>query len=649
MINRKKTASVFLILGLSLCLWGCSGKKAENAATDAASAGSAVEAETRVETEKQEKETAASGKISEVQTEKESEIALTEAEAATEAVSEKPEDGPKENGFSVCIDPGHQGSWVDMSEQEPDGPGSSNYKAKATTGTTASFTGVPEYQLNLDISLLLKNELISRGYRVVMTREDNDTAISNSQRAILSAKEGCDISVRIHANGSEDPSVSGALAMVMSPGNPYVGALYGQSHDLAQKILDNYCESTGFINMGIQEVDNMTGLNWSKIPVMILEMGYMTNEQDDYAMEDAKMQSSMVKGIADGIDEYFGIDSSSAKALDELESITEGEFSMAGLPVFGPPVSDLVSMYLAGREMNGEKWAVSFEKLDEGDGLNDYIAEYNAYTPMQSASVIKVFIMGAIYERVCYPDENHEAVYFQESYDGELRSLLENMISVSDNDCANRLIEIAGGGDFEAGKQVINEFCREHGYMASHVGRRFLDSNPTDDNYTCAADCRKILSEIYRGTLVNEEASAKMLDLLRMQTVRHKIPAGLPADFTSASKTGEMPEGYGLGCIENDIAIIFSPYGDYILTILSNDLGGRNEEAQYLFHDLSSYVASWMMDGANTASSSALMLPETTVPGGAQVSAAAEGGAEGAPASAPVEPYTDSQGQIAAG
>lgn len=85
----------------------------------------------------------------------------------------------------IAIDPGHQGSWVDMSAQEAMAPGSSETKAKATTGTEGRFSGVPEYELNLRIALALKSELISRGYEVVMTREDNDTAISNQERAQL--------------------------------------------------------------------------------------------------------------------------------------------------------------------------------------------------------------------------------------------------------------------------------------------------------------------------------------------------------------------------------------------------------------------------------------------------------------------------------
>lgn len=222
----------------------------------------------------------------------------------TENNTELTENG---NGYTVGIDPGHQGSWVDMSWQEPDGPGSSSYKAACTTGTQGSYTGAAEYELNLNISLALRTELESRGYRVIMTREDNDTAISNSERARLVAQEGGDIYVRIHANGSDDPSVSGALGMCPSPDNPYIPHLYGESYRLTEQILTCYCAATGFSNLGVQYYDNMTGINWSSVPVTILEMGFMTNEHDDYAMEDAAVQVQMVQGIADGIDSYFGL------------------------------------------------------------------------------------------------------------------------------------------------------------------------------------------------------------------------------------------------------------------------------------------------------------------------------------------------------
>lgn len=518
-------------------------------------------------------------------------------------------DAQEDTTYSVCIDPGHQGSWVDMSAQEAEAPGSSVRKTKSSAGTVGTTTGVCEYQLNLDIALLVRNELENRGYRVVMTRENNDTAISNSERAKLAASSGCDITVRIHANGSEDGSVKGALAMIGSRSNPYVSSLYDDSYLLANDVLNSYCSETGFKNLGLQFTDDMTGINWSTIPVMILEMGYMTNPEDDLAMQDPVTRGKMVNGITEGIEKYFRdkygqIPETEKRTEEETESVSETVVKPPEIKEKGKtketkqnypaeytemgPVSDIYKNYLASREKNGEVWAVGLKNLENGKTYG-----YNCRKVMQTASVIKVFIMGAVYDRVLYPAAKSQRINYQESYDGELKSLLTAMITVSDNESANQLVEILGGGDFEAGMKVVNNFCQKYGYKDTSLGRKFMETNPSGDNYSSAADCCRILSDIYSGKCVSRKASAQMMKLLKAQEQTWKIPAGLPKGFSSANKTGEMPEGYGPGCIENDIAIIFSPYGDYILSILSNNLNGKNEEADAVITQISSDAAQW--------------------------------------------------------
>ncbi len=526
------------------------------------------------------------------------------SESVTEAVTE--EETEYSNGHIVAVDPGHQGQWVDMSAQEPMAPGSTQTKAKCTTGTTGRFTGVPEYQLNLDISLALRTELEERGYQVILTREDNDAAISNSERAIMAAEKGGEIYVRIHANGSDDPSVSGALAMTMSPQNPYVGTLYEQSYALALAIMKAYCAATGFADLGIQYTDGMTGINWSRIPVMILEMGFMTNQSDDTLMQDPAMQEKMVQGIADGIDDYYQLPHDAAEKAREaagssrkkagsgqtdpenlIEDPSEASEGADTPEELDGPAALLYEQYIAGREMMGEKWAFAISSPSSGK-----IRSWRGSEAMQSASVIKLFIMGAVYDRMCYPKTQDRLIPFHESYDGELRAVLEQMITVSSNEAANRLIDALGQGDTRAGKEVVNEFCREYGFHSTHLGRKFMETAPADDNYTSALDTADLLSRLLEGTLVNADASEKMLTILKGQTVRGKIPSGLPADFTSANKTGEMPEGYGLGCIENDAAIIWPSSGEpYVLAILSNDLGGRNSEAAQTIRDIAGFTA----------------------------------------------------------
>ena len=94
--------------------------------------------------------------------------------------------------------------------------------------------------------------------------------------------------------------------MAPSSSNPYIPQLSEESARLSQCILDSYCAITGFQNLGVQYYDNMTGINWSTVPVTILEMGFMTNQYDDTQMNDAAFQDTMTEGIANGIDAYFG-------------------------------------------------------------------------------------------------------------------------------------------------------------------------------------------------------------------------------------------------------------------------------------------------------------------------------------------------------
>lgn len=208
------------------------------------------------------------------------------------------------NSAVVVIDPGHQLSGD--STKEPNGPGASVMKARVTSGTSGVSTGVAEYILNLDISLKLKTELENRGYTVYMTRSTHDVNISNMERAQYASSVGADIAVRIHANGASSATVSGAETLVPSSGNPYVSHLAAASYSLGKNIIDSYCVATGFKNRGVIANDTMTGINWSQVPVAILELGFMSNPAEDAAMQDANMQNNMVQGIANGIDAYFG-------------------------------------------------------------------------------------------------------------------------------------------------------------------------------------------------------------------------------------------------------------------------------------------------------------------------------------------------------
>lgn len=244
---------------------------------------------------------------------------------------------------------------------------------------------------------------------------------------------------------------------------------------------------------------------------------------------------------------------------------------------------------------NGD-WAVYVCDLKTGSegSINDH--------RMQAASLIKLYIMGTVYE-------NYDALIAQYGQD-TIDTNLYSMITVSDNDAANALTSYLGSGDSSAGMQIVNNYCLAHGYTTSSMGRLLLHSNEFGDNYTSVENCGKLLKMVYldgylqktpenRGTdekttesdlqseqvteniasteddtdeITTENTTAltphasDMFALLCAQTRRHKIPAQLPDGVRTASKTGELDD------VENDAAILYDTDNDLIIVFMSEHL-----------------------------------------------------------------------------
>ena len=509
-------------------------------------------------------------------------------------------------GYVIAIDAGHQahGNFG----QEPIGPGASTMKTKVAGGTSGTTSGVPEYQLTLDVSLKLRDALEEKGYQVVMIRETNDVDITNSERAQIANEADADAFIRVHANGSDSSAANGAMTICQTSSNPYNSEYYEDSKRLSELVLDAYTEATGIRKERVWETDTMSGINWCMVPVTIIELGYMTNPEEDMKMQDEEFQNTMVEGIVAGIETY--LDEKKAEEPDEVstaESANTGStlnpehaevdeqtahekeaqasrdilastiftparkvdrsaktvrklIDSAGKGVLDRRHQELLAKTSA--EMQalqealeaeigrlGGKWSLYLKRLD-----TDQVIGVHADEKMVAASLIKLFVAGEFFRQT---DENMLDI---EKYG----RLPDAMINVSDNGAANTLINAVGMDN-------VNKFAQEHGFTETEINRRMLENNGTE-NYTSAKDCGLMLEQVLAGKYVNPKASERILQALMDQQRTGKIPAGIPSEVPTGNKTGE------LSYVDNDAAIVWAPSCTYILCIMSSDAGGRISE-----------------------------------------------------------------------
>ncbi|MBQ3420767.1 MAG: N-acetylmuramoyl-L-alanine amidase [Romboutsia sp.] len=199
---------------------------------------------------------------------------------------------------TIVIDPGH-GNHSNL-EKEKQSPDSDVLKIKDGGGAQGVATGIPEYDINMKVAVKLKRLLEQNNFNVIMTKTTHEESPGNIDRANVGNDNNADLEIRIHCDSSDNQNASGA-SMLVPEKVGYATAISDVSRRYGEIILNSLVNTCNMKNRGIMPRNDMTGFNWSKVPVVLVEMGFMSNPNEDRMLADNSYQDKLAQGLCDGI------------------------------------------------------------------------------------------------------------------------------------------------------------------------------------------------------------------------------------------------------------------------------------------------------------------------------------------------------------
>ena len=306
----RKILTLALTFTMALCLFGCVSKN-DKLSNESNTPLSKIEKETETTESKTVESKTVESQTPETVEEKTEEIEETE-QTEPVVVNEQENTNVQEENIikrppssikTVVIDPGHGPGG--NSEKEAQSPDSSIMKIKDGGGAEGINSKTPEYIITMNVGLKLKNLLEANGINVVMTKDDINLAPGNIERADVGNNNNADLAIRIHCDSADVLSARGASMLVPAPVG-YAENIAGISRTYGEVILNNLVSTVGMYNRGVIERSDLTGFNWSKVPVVLIEMGFLSNPEEDNLLNSDSYQEKLAQGLCNGILKALG-------------------------------------------------------------------------------------------------------------------------------------------------------------------------------------------------------------------------------------------------------------------------------------------------------------------------------------------------------
>jgi N-acetylmuramoyl-L-alanine amidase len=198
----------------------------------------------------------------------------------------------------ICLDPGHGTVPAVGRQTEPIGPGSSVRKIKDGGGAPG------EAPVALAIAIKTRVLLRRDGYRVAMTRTGTTYTGGNIARARFCNVRHAALMVRIHADGSLDPSLHGVKTLFPALRRGWTDDIYARSLRAARLLQAAVARQTGALNLGLVPRSDLTGFNWADVPAVLIEAGFMSNPAEARLLRSSAYQLKVARGIVAGAEAF---------------------------------------------------------------------------------------------------------------------------------------------------------------------------------------------------------------------------------------------------------------------------------------------------------------------------------------------------------
>lgn len=200
----------------------------------------------------------------------------------------------------IVIDPVHDR--LPNFALEPVGPKSHNLVVKDAGNVFGIRSGAPSSRVALKIGLRLRDVLRAQGYCVTMTRtRQGGASMGNIARARIANRAHAALFVRISCDGSNDHSRHGTSTLYPAFHRGWTSDILPASKVAAQDVQQSLVQALGSRNLGTVARKNVTGFNWSNVPVVLAEVGFLTNPGEDRLLTTDAYKLRAARGIADGI------------------------------------------------------------------------------------------------------------------------------------------------------------------------------------------------------------------------------------------------------------------------------------------------------------------------------------------------------------